>query len=133
MSKELKLIYRGRVLSKKNSKRIIRNPRTGKPMMISNRAAKDNENSMIDQFSAQTLSQKSPIGECEIQIKVYEPNLQKRDLDNQATSILDALVGAEVIADDSIKCVKGITVHFAGVDRENPRAIVEICSLEQKE
>lgn len=124
--KKIELTYCGMVISKKNAKRIIRNARTGKPTIISNKAALANEHDMIDQFSIQTLKQKKPVAKCKVEIVIYEPNYQKRDLDNQATSILDALVGAEVIADDSIKCVEEISTKFAGVDKDNPRAEVAI-------
>ncbi len=126
MTKTLRLTYHGAVLSKKNSKRIIKSRRTGAPIMVSNKAAKDNENRMIDEFSVQTLEQEHPIACCVVDISIFEPNLQRRDIDNQATSILDALVRAEVITDDSFKCVQGLNVKFGGIDRENPRAEIKI-------
>ncbi len=126
MQKILKLTYHGKVLSKKNSKQIIWNHRTRKPMMISNPSAKANENSMIDEFSTQTLNQYHPIEKCRIRVVIYEPNYQKRDLDNQVTSILDALVSAEVIANDSFKCVTEINAKFGGIDRSDPRAEILI-------
>ena len=58
MAKEIKLTYYGRVLSKKNSKQIIRK-RSGAPVIVSNPAAKANENDMVDQFSIQTIRQKT--------------------------------------------------------------------------
>lgn len=124
--KTLKLVYLGAVLSKKNSKRIITNRRTGAPMMVSNKSAKANEDSMIEQFSTQTLRLSEPIMNCKISIEIYEPNFQKRDLDNQATSILDALVKADVIKDDSYKCVQELNIKYCGIDRENPRAEIKI-------
>ncbi len=122
----LKLTYHGTVLSKKNSKRIIQNPRTGKPLIVSNKSAKANEDDMIDQFSTQTLAQENAIKKCKICIQIYEPNRQKRDLDNQATSILDALVKADVIVNDSFKCVEEVNVKYAGVDTDDPRAEIAI-------
>lgn len=98
-------------------------------MMVSNKAAKNNENDMISQFCSQTLGQAEPIEKCKVKILIYEPNRQRRDLDNQATSILDALVGAEVIKDDSFKCVVLIETQFAGVDKENPRAEIAITKI----
>lgn len=130
MPTKIKLIYYGSVLSKKNSKRIITNCKTGTPMMVSNKAAKANENDMVNQFSLQTLKQEKPIEKCKVSIVIYEPNLQRRDLDNQATSVLDALTKSEVIKDDSIKCVTGLNVRLGGIDRKNPRAIVTITERE---
>ncbi len=125
MTKEIKLTYYGRVLSKKNSKQIIRK-RSGAPVIVSNPAAKANESDMVDQFSVQTLKQEKPIEKCKVSVEVYQPTAQRRDLDNQLTAILDALVKAEVIADDSFKCVIEENVRFGGIDKENPRAIVSI-------
>jgi Holliday junction resolvase RusA-like endonuclease len=133
MNKKITLTYRGAVLSKKNSKRVIRNRSNGKIMLVSNKAAKNNENDMTDQFRMQTLGQTSPIEKCEISIALYEPNKQRRDLDNQATSILDSLVRAEVIQDDSYKCVVAVGVKFAGIDRKDPRAEITITEVEQND
>lgn len=127
---KIKLTYHGAVLSKKNTKQIIKNPRTGKPIIVSNKSAKANEGDMTDQFSLQTLKQAAPVEKCKISIVIYEPNWQRRDLDNQTTSILDALVKAEVIKDDSIKCVVGLSIELGGIDKNNPRA--EIVITEEK-
>lgn len=124
MSRKLKLVYYGRVLSKKNSKQIVRK-RSGVPVLVSNPAAKANETDMVEQFVKQA-NLAAPIRRCTVSIIIYEPDFQRRDLDNQATSILDALTGAKVIADDSFKCVRKISTSFAGIDRESPRALVTI-------
>jgi len=57
----------------------------------------------------------------------YEPD-QRRDLDNIMAGqkfILDGLVAAGTIPNDSQKYISGI-FHRFGVDRENPRVEVEI-------
>ena len=63
-----------------------------------------------------------------ITIKWYEPD-SRRDIDNIAAGgtkfIMDALVHAGVIKDDSQKYVKSLSHEFY-VDRENPRVEVEI-------
>ena len=132
MAKEIKLTYYGRVLSKKNSKQIIRK-RSGAPVIVSNPAAKANENDMVDQFSIQTIRQTKPVKRCKISVEVYQPTAQRRDLDNQLTAILDALVKAEVIADDSFKCVIEEKVRFGGIDKNEPRAIVIITEVKDDE
>lgn len=132
MAKEIKLTYYGRVLSKKNSKQIIRK-RSGAPVIVSNPAAKANENDMVDQFSIQTIRQKKPVKRCKISVEIYQPTAQRRDLDNQLTAILDALVKAEVIADDSFKCVIEEKVRFGGIDKNEPRAIVIITEVKDDE
>lgn len=63
----------------------------------------------------------------------YEPN-EKRDPDNIMAGqkfILDALVHAGVIPNDSQKYIQGI-LHRFRVDRENPRIEVEILDMEKE-
>ncbi len=124
--REVSLVYRGVIYSKKNSKRIIRNRYTGRMSLISSDRARMNEADMIKQFRIQKSgTMQSP---CEVSIKLYEPDWHRRDLDNQATAILDALVGAGILVDDGIKDVVKITVNLAGVDKKEPRSEISILS-----
>jgi Holliday junction resolvase RusA-like endonuclease len=64
----------------------------------------------------------------------YEPDL-RRDLDNIMAGqkfILDGMVQAGVIPDDSQKYILGIYHRFK-VDRQNPRVEVEIVDMEKNE
>lgn len=64
----------------------------------------------------------------------YEPD-QRRDLDNIMAGqkfILDGLVAAGTIPNDSQKYVRGI-MHRFEVDRQNPRVEVEIVDVEKNE
>lgn len=122
----MKLAYQGVVYSKKNSKSIITNRRTGKPMIVASKRAKDMEKNMASEFSAQR-------GECSainrpssVCIKLYRKDNIKRDLDNVATSVLDGLVRGEVIADDNYSIVKSLHIEDCGVDKDNPRVEIEI-------
>ena len=63
----------------------------------------------------------------------YEPN-SRRDPDNIMAGqkfILDALVQAGVIPNDSQKYIQGI-LHRFDVDRKNPRVKVEILDMEKE-
>ena len=51
---------------------------------------------------------------------------RRRDLDNQATAILDALVLSRVIPDDSSQIVQKLIVEYMGVCKEQPRAEIQI-------
>ena len=64
--------------------------------------------------------------EFEIAVFIFQKNKKRRDLDNQLTAILDGLVAANIIPDDSNKFVKMLTVAQAGIDKENPRAEIRI-------
>lgn len=125
----MKLTFHGVVYSKKNSKRIVRNKYTGKMALVSNNRALANEKDMVTQFYAQPVRivPNSPVS---VQIRIWEKDRTKRDLDNQATAILDALVKAGIIPDDSISIVQKLSVELAGFDKEDPRAEVAIAYIE---
>ncbi len=136
---KLYLKYYGIIYSKKNSKRIITNRRTKRPMIVSSERAKEMEDDMVKQFSAQhraTLPLTMPISTAygkplKITIEIWQKDRTRRDLDNQATSILDALVAAEVIVDDSVNVVQELSVKMMGIDKDHPRAIVQISGVER--
>jgi Holliday junction resolvase RusA-like endonuclease len=69
----------------------------------------------------------------DISIVWYEPNA-RRDLDNIMSGqkfIMDGLVKAGAIPDDSQKYVKSVT-HKFGIDRVNPRIEVELRKEKQE-
>ena len=144
----IKLIYNGVVFSKKNSRQIIRT-KSGAPKIISNAAAKANEEEMARNFEAQTNQiiladenlkfLKRPFNRVEaindakehnerytLSIRIYPANAIRRDLDNQLTTILDSLVKAGTLIDDSFQFVRGFDVRAVEIDRINPRAEIDI-------
>lgn len=129
---EITLTYHGVVTAKKNSKQIIWNRRTNRPMLISNKRAKKQETDMAWDFLMQAKEQGWPCGEdrenstFSIEIEVWNKDRRRRDLDNQATAILDALTNAQVIPDDSVDFVPKLSVKYQGIDGEDPRAKVKI-------
>lgn len=130
--KTICLTYRGVVYSKKNSKSIITNRRTGKPQIVSNQRAKAMEADMVDQFREQALIRgwepnKDSI--YHIAISIYAKDYTRRDLDNQATSVLDGLVAAGVIPDDSTKYIRSLLIDYLGVDKNDPRAKITILEM----
>lgn len=132
----LNLTYYGVIHPKKNNKRIITNPRTGKPMLISNAKARDQEDAMAWSFRMQAPQAwlryaVHPETMVEITIHIWEKDHRRRDLDNQATAILDALVLSRVIPDDSSQIVQKLTVEYMGVCKEQPRAEIEISEVEE--
>lgn len=127
--KMMKFEYQGVIYSKKNNKRIITNHRTGRPMITSNRKAKTMEEMMANQFMIQKIMNnkfiqiKPPF---EVLITIWEKDHTRRDLDNQATSVLDGLVRAGVIEDDSVNYIERLEVKLGGYDKQRPRAEIII-------
>lgn len=122
----MKLTYQGVVYSKKNSKSIITNRRTGKPMIVASKRAKDMEKNMAREFSAQHGGHSAIDTPSSVCMKLYRKDNIKRDLDNVATSVLDGLARGDVIADDNYSIVKSLHIEDCGVDKNNPRVEIEI-------
>lgn len=134
----LKLVYRGTVLSKKN-RHII----SSHGAVIPDKKARANQQDMVSQFTVQLREQgimdAFTITKEEQKIRasarhttysitfhIYRPNEIRRDLDNQVTTLLDALVESFAIADDSTKLLRAFAAIDKQVDRDNPRAEITI-------
>lgn len=128
----LEITYYGTVTAKKNSKRIIWNRRTSRPMLISSSRAKKQEGDMVWSFALEAYQEgwvchENRSNSCfYIEIDIWNKDRRRRDLDNQATAILDALVLAGIIPDDSVDFVPRLKVEYKGIDKENPRAVIKI-------
>lgn len=134
----IELVFRGIIKSKKNRHIIARN---GK--IIPDSEAVKNQNEMIRQFTAQlkeqgindafTMTKTEQVLDANrkntryaIAFEIWRGNNIRRDLDNQITTLLDALTESFAIVDDSYKYLKQITAIDRGVDKENPRAEITI-------
>lgn len=132
---EIELTYHGVVTAKKNSKQIIWNRRSKRPMLISNRRARAQEQNMTGVLYYQAREQGWRFEEnrenstFNIEIQIWNKDRRRRDLDNQATAILDALVNADIIPDDGVEYVSKLTVEYKGLDKEDPRATIRIKEL----
>lgn len=130
MIDSINLVFYGTVFSKKNSKAIRYNPRTGRRFITSNDKAKQNEADMILQFKEQIAKIKDydpkKMEPCDVVFGFWEPDRKRRDLDNQMTAVLDALVKAGVLSDDSLSVVQRISGQYMGIDAKNPQVIITI-------
>lgn len=128
------LEFLGQVMSKKNSKRIAYNRRTGAPFIRSSDAVKAQEQLLVAKFVDDFYGQISKkerdeflnAESYEVEIKVYNKDHHPHDLDNQTATIMDALVKAQVLKDDNQEIVKKITAEYAGVDKSNPHVGITI-------
>lgn len=123
--------YFGQVTGKKNSKVIAINQRTGRPFVRMNDGAKKQEREMIEDFSydmkfAKLEPEDFEDRRIEVNVEIWNKDKRKHDLDNQVSTILDALVKADVLPDDSQNTVYKITAEYKGIDKDDPRALITI-------
>lgn len=123
--------YFGQVTGKKNSKMIAINRHTGKPFVKMNERAKQQEKEMVENFSYDmkfnNLTPEDFAGRhIEVIVEVWNQDKRKHDLDNQLSTILDALVKAKVLPDDSQETVGKVSAEYKGVDKEDPHAYITV-------
>ena len=112
------LHFSGVIYSKKNSKQII--SVHGKPVLISNKNAKRNEEVMSAEFAAQVMKKGwKPKGKYSVSMWFWRKDNVRRDLDNLTTSVLDALVLGSALPDDDINNIKELHIYDMGVDKDN--------------
>lgn len=111
---------KGRIPSKKNSKMMVR--RGDRTFLIPS----PQYTAWHQEQSYRIKKIPKPIEHCGIEIDFYAPDNRKTDLSNKAESIMDLLVDNKILLDDNWFVVKFLSLYFMGVDKENPRAIIEI-------
>ena len=123
--KYTKIIIKGRIPSKKNELVIA----GGSSKKWITPSAKYNrwEKEQIEQIRAnQNVKPLNP--PYQMNIKFYAPDLHAADLSNKLESIQDMLVACGVIEDDNWFVLSDINMKFSTVDKDNPRAEIEIYS-----
>ena len=110
----------GRVPSKKNSKQIF--CRGNRPTAIPSAKHKEWH---IDASKQLIGVDKIPPNR-EILFTLYAPDNRKGDLSNKWESVADLLVDNSIIEDDNWFVMDDIRMKFGGVDKDNPRVILEI-------
>ena len=130
----LTLWYNGTIVAKKNNKRIMR-AANGRPWIASSQEAKAQEQLMAFEFSAQAKRQEWQPNDKEayyVEIYITEPDKRRRDLDNQATAILDALVLAGVLPDDDNRHLQHLYIELKGYDKSDPHAYILVDRVVEK-
>lgn len=134
------VIYYGQTLSKKN--RHVPNGRGG---ITLDAGARQNENDIVAQIEPKlrkmgirtwepdTIAKDEWLvkkRKANVSVTFFDDSHRRRDLDNQLTTILDALKRTNAIPDDDKRFVNGVGAFDGGVDADNPRAEISITYME---
>lgn len=122
----MRLVIHGNPVSQKNSKNIVTNHRTGRPIIISSKNVqswhKNAKVELLEQINGRSV-ENYPVS---VSMILYYNNKRARDLDNSSTSVLDALVKSGILVDDNYNYINRLVVEYGGVDRDNPRTEIQI-------
>lgn len=117
----MKLTISGNTPSQKNRKIISQNKATGRPFLRTAPQVLEWRQEATIELAAQFKGYKVTDYPISINIVVWFDSNRRRDLDNALSSIMDALVEANIIEDDSTKYISQLTVQYGGLS-DNPRA-----------
>lgn len=121
---ETKIVLKGSVPSLKNSKNIVFNRATGKPFIMANERVKLWQNAASLQL-AKYKTKRPYQSRVVISMMFYYPDNRRHDLDNSSSTVLDQLVRANILKDDSWQFVK-IGGLDAAIDKQDPRCEIHI-------
>ena len=123
-NEKLYLVINGVIPSKKNSKKVIPDWKHRRVRLITSPEVQNWEK--VVQSGVMGMGKID--GPVKMEIVIYNPDLRKRDLDNQLCSINDAIKGFLFEEDDG-KVLQDIHIRWGGVDKNNPRAEITISPL----
>ena len=112
--------------TKKNSQNIIRNPKTGRYMIVQGKQYKEYEKNAG--WFLKKLPE--PISEpVNVKCTFYRPDRKRVDLTNLLEAIDDILVKYKIIKDDTFTILAGHDGSRVLVDKDNPRTEIEITRM----
>ena len=121
-NEKLRLVIKGIIPSKKNSKKIVGWGKS--PRLITD--------PKIQQWVENTQRGFAGLpkikGPVKMEVIIYNPDLRKRDLDNQLCTINDTIKEILIEEDDG-KILQDIHIKWGGIDKENPRAEISISPI----
>lgn len=122
---QVEIVIKGRIPSKKNSKRWLR--RGGKQFLVPSKKHEE----WHKKAYFQVLEQCVPSGVvCSaVVLQMWFPDNRGCDLTNKAESIMDLLVDCGVLKDDNWKCTGSVYLIPMGVDKENPRCEIQLMEV----
>lgn len=121
------IIYGGMIplnpRTKKNSQKIIRNPRTKAPMIVQSEEYKQYEKDAGWFLKKPAVPISEPVN---IRCLFYRDSRRRVDLTNLLEAIDDILVKYKIIADDNFEIIRGHDGSRVYIDKERPRVEIEI-------
>lgn len=99
----------------------------GRPRLISSNAFLTWHEEMMLRIRAKRS--KKPIPKAGVAITLFAENRRRFDLSNAAESVMDLLVDAQFLTDDSAANVPHLQLTFGGVEPKKARVEVEITEL----
>lgn len=119
------LTISGDTPSLKNSKQIFRG-KNGQPFITASNQSKIWRSRAVGELREQFSSYKVTNYPIKLKMTFYRSTKRRSDLDNMSSGVLDALVEAGVLDDDSFTHIDTLHLLYGGVDKENPRVDIEI-------
>ena len=120
----------GQPVTKKNSPRIMRNRKTGKPFVAPSKASQRwQRDAVIAMLRARRRVGWTGAYDVPVNVKalIYRKHEGPGDLDNYLAAICDALQAAEIVTNDRL--VRGHDGSRLLIDKENPRIEVTIAEM----
>lgn len=123
----MKITLSGIPPSKKNSKRII--TRGSRQYIVPSENYDDWHVDATWEIKSQRVIPVLPIEKAAVKITFFAPTMRPADLTNKAESIMDLLVDLGILKDDNWFICGDLHLKFGGVEKKDPRAIIEITRL----
>ena len=124
----MNIIIYGRIPSKKNS--TISFARQGRIFHMPSNAYRAWHTDACRYLMGNTsVDRNKTIEKANITITFFAPDKRAADLTNKAESIMDLLVDNKIISDDNWFVVNEVRLIFGGVDKEKPRAEINIKTI----
>lgn len=125
----MKLTVSSSTPSQKNRKIISMNRGTGRPFLRTAPQVKAWHDKAVLELREQFKGYKIVDYPINLAVVFFYDSKRRHDLDNALSSIMDVMVEAGIITDDSTDYVDNIDISFGGYDKENPRAEIFIDEL----
>lgn len=112
--------------TKKNSQRVVTNPRTRAPMILPDPKYKEYEKEAGWFLKKPDQPITEPVN---VKCTFYRDSRRRVDLTNLLEAIDDILVKYGILADDNFEIIAGHDGSRVKVDRDNPRTEIEITQM----